>query len=65
VNTGQVRVLFEDFAIIDKPGDKSSTLAAEASFTVLQLKVSIGSIMMKHLKTQWRISFLGNYGCSY
>ena len=36
MNTGQVRALFEDFAIIDKPGDKSSTLAAEASFTVLQ-----------------------------
>jgi hypothetical protein len=47
VNTGQIRFLFKDFTIIDKPGDKSSTLAVEASFTVLQIKESIGSIMMK------------------
>ncbi|MGB7955614.1 MAG: hypothetical protein WCF23_16685 [Candidatus Nitrosopolaris sp.] len=41
------------------PGDKSSTLAAEASLTVLKLKVSIGSIMMKYLKTQRENMFLG------
>ena len=28
VNTGQVRFLFKDFTINDKPGDKASTLAA-------------------------------------
>jgi protein-disulfide isomerase len=32
VNTGQVRFLFKDFTINDKPGDKASTLAAEASY---------------------------------
>jgi protein-disulfide isomerase len=32
VNTGQVRFLFKDFTVNDKPGDKSSTLAAEASY---------------------------------
>jgi protein-disulfide isomerase len=32
VNTGQVRFLFKDFTINDKPGDKTSTLAAEASY---------------------------------
>ena len=59
VNTGQVRAWFEDFTIIDKPGDKSSTVAAEASFIVLQIKESIGSIMMKYLKTQRENMFLG------
>jgi hypothetical protein len=59
VNTGQVRALFEDFTIIAKPGDKSSTLAAEASFIVLQIKESIDSIMMKYLKTQRENMFLG------
>ena len=34
VNTGQVRFLFKDFTINDKPGDKASTLAAEASYCV-------------------------------
>ena len=32
VNTGQVRFLFKDFTINDKPGDKASTLAADASY---------------------------------
>jgi protein-disulfide isomerase len=32
VNTGQLRFLFKDFTINDKPGDKASTLAAEASY---------------------------------
>jgi protein-disulfide isomerase len=32
VNTGQVRFLFKDFTINDKPGNKASTLAAEASY---------------------------------
>jgi protein-disulfide isomerase len=32
VNTGQVRFLFKDFTINDKPGDKTSRLAAEASY---------------------------------
>jgi protein-disulfide isomerase len=32
VNTGQVRFLFKDFTVNDKPGDKASTLAAEASY---------------------------------
>ena len=32
VNTGQVRFLFKDFTINDKPGDKVSSLAAEASY---------------------------------
>lgn len=31
MNTGQIIYLFKDFTIIDKPGDKSSTLAVEAS----------------------------------
>ena len=60
MNTGQVRALFKDFAIIDKPGDKSSTLAAEALCAVLQIKESIGSIMMKYLKTQRENMFLGS-----
>ena len=60
MNTGQIRFLFKDFTIIDKPGDKSSTLAAEASFTVLAIKESIGSIMMKYLKTQRENMFLGS-----
>ena len=32
VNTGQVRFLFKDFTINDKPEDKASTLAADASY---------------------------------
>jgi protein-disulfide isomerase len=32
VNTGQLRFLFKDFTINDKPGNKASTLAAEASY---------------------------------
>jgi protein-disulfide isomerase len=32
VNTGQVKFLFKDFTINDKPGNKASTLAAEASY---------------------------------
>src|SRR5215467_8297301 len=32
VNTGQVSFLFKDLTINDKPGDKASTLAAEASY---------------------------------
>jgi hypothetical protein len=60
MNTGQVRALFKDFTIIDKPGDKSSTLAAEALCAVLQIKESIGSIMMKYLKTQRENMFLGS-----
>ena len=32
VNTGKLRFLFKDFTINDKPGDKASTLSAEASY---------------------------------
>jgi protein-disulfide isomerase len=32
VITGQLRFLFKDFTINDKPGNKASTLAAEASY---------------------------------
>ena len=32
MNTGQLRFLFKDFTINDKPGNKASTLAAEASY---------------------------------
>ncbi|MGB6674551.1 MAG: hypothetical protein WBE34_19145 [Candidatus Nitrosopolaris sp.] len=60
MNTGQIIFLFKDFTIIDKPGDKSSTLAVEALFTLLQIKESIGSIMMKYLKTQRDNMFLGS-----
>ena len=32
VNTGQVKFLFKDFVVNDKPLDKASTLAARASY---------------------------------
>ena len=56
MNTGQVRFLFKDFTINDKPGDKASTLAAEASYCA-DIKESIGSITMKYIKIQ-RVNML-------
>ena len=58
VNTGQVRFLFKDFTINDKPGNKASTLAAEASYCA-EIKESIGSIMMKYIKIQKAKMLLG------
>ena len=51
VNTGQVKFMFKDFVVNDRPMDKQSTLSRQ-SFVMCSRSRDIGNTMMRYMTTQ-------------